>query len=942
MKISMVMIAKDEEANVATCFDSFWGDVDEVVLVDTGSTDNTIRAAKTYAYDRGEADKLIVGEFAWIDDFAAARTYADSLATGEWRSWCDLDDVVHGLGNLRELAETAAPQVQAFFCSYSYAQNDLGDTICELRRERLVRAGACQWTGRIHEFQKITGGQIVNVDESVAQWVHTNGPSTEESFSRNTKLLKAWLVDEPDNPRPLAYMGLELAGNKDLALALPFFKRYFEVSKGREPLEARAQTCRYYATALLALGEVEEAKAVTVQAIVEMPSWPDSYLTLSEIAHAQHDWPKAAEFAAEVVRRGRPDTALIVNPLDYTVRPRVLIAVALQNMGQLPEAIQTAQQAQEIVPGYMGVDAMIAEWGARKQREEIALTWENCARLLTEYDEIEKAAVLIHTAPFAISDHPRLISAKVYVDQLLDQPYQVRLLTEEQGAPLIKGLAEQAHDLDGGLTELRVFDPSGASHELIAKHMPEVSIVTSVEDGDVLPHAAICAADLDNQCEPEARLAQLALEVQENGRVYVITPDGRLGNEHTPGRRRSLRGVDVAAMMRRYGTLTSFEVVERTVVASFSPCEKREEIAVWTGQAIGPWHPNDITEKGLGGSETAAWRIAQQLSLIGYCVTLYGQFEEQGCVKDVVLRHWSTFDPLLKRKAVIALRDSSMFEMANINADKKILWLEDTAGAEGLTEHRAGNLDVIATVSEWHRDNMIDTYPWLDTRKIHAHRNGITRSFFDGDAPEREQRVVYTSSPDRGLDIVLECWPEIVRRVPGATLAHCYGPWYDMVAEVSPAIAEHRRGFKDKSDYEGVESVGHLGQQKLATLMRSSLVWVAPSYFSVGKCKFSETSCISAMEAQAAGLRIVASRWGALQETVKTGVLLDGNPADPAGEWRQHFIDAVVAGLTDAAVQAKAQLEGPIAVQDMGWRGVAEGLMREWGADPRALSLQLG
>ena len=52
----------------------------------------TVAIAETFAHEKGEPDKLIVGHFRWDDDFAAARNYADSLTTGgDWHCWIDLD-----------------------------------------------------------------------------------------------------------------------------------------------------------------------------------------------------------------------------------------------------------------------------------------------------------------------------------------------------------------------------------------------------------------------------------------------------------------------------------------------------------------------------------------------------------------------------------------------------------------------------------------------------------------------------------------------------------------------------------------------------------------------------------------------------------------------------------------------------------------------------------
>jgi len=99
---------------------------------------------------------------------------------------------------------------------------------------------------------------------------------------------------------------------------------------------------------------------------------------------------------------------------------------------------------------------------------------------------------------------------------------------------------------------------------------------------------------------------------------------------------------------------------------------------------------------------------------------------------------------------------------------RRILWLEDVAGAEHLTPERAENLDYVIGVSQWHAENIKEVHPWLPDEKVIGMRNGIRHEFFEGEQPEREPRVLFTSSPDRGLEIVLECWPKILERVPEA------------------------------------------------------------------------------------------------------------------------------------------------------------------------------
>lgn len=469
---------------------------------------------------------------------------------------------------------------------------------------------------------------------------------------------------------------------------------------------------------------------------------------------------------------------------------------------------------------------------------------------------------------------------------------------------------------------MRILDPSNASFNLVKKFFPD-AIYHNVPDETGPYDVGMIFGDLDNQCDPGERTNSICRQIKRpGGRVYVNVPRGRINNQRTPGRRRAWRDVDVADLMRRFGTLGEFAVNEEGwCVGWFEPTGKCHEIAIWTGYAIGPWHPMDITTKGLGGSETAAWRLAEELASSGHIVTLYGHFNQEGALKDVILKDWKNFDPTIKRKAVIAFRNATMFDMP-VNAQTKILWLEDVAGHEGINKSRSKNIDYICGVSKWHRENILEQYPFLDPKKVVAARNGIVPTYFSGEKLKREKRVLYTSSPDRGLDIVLECWPEIKKRVPDAILAHLYGPWYDIVADLNPYIARHRANIKELSKQDGVVTLGGKGQKDLAKLMRESMVWTSPSYYTPNKEKFNETNCISCQEAQAAGCWVVCGNWGALSENVHSGSKIDGDPTTQ--EWKEKFIDSVVDGLTNPHTQSLAQTLGPEAMEGMGWDGAAE------------------
>lgn len=88
--VSLAMIVRDEEANLPACLSSCAGLFDEMVIVDTGSTDST-KAISEAARDKHGLPARVF-DFPWCDDFTAARNESLRHATGDWIFWMDADD----------------------------------------------------------------------------------------------------------------------------------------------------------------------------------------------------------------------------------------------------------------------------------------------------------------------------------------------------------------------------------------------------------------------------------------------------------------------------------------------------------------------------------------------------------------------------------------------------------------------------------------------------------------------------------------------------------------------------------------------------------------------------------------------------------------------------------------------------------------------------------
>src|SRR5262245_19779528 len=83
-RISLCVIARNEDANLPACRQSVADLVDEMIVVDTGSTDRTKEVAALLG--------ARVFDFAWVDSFAAARNESLRHATGDWIFWLDGDE----------------------------------------------------------------------------------------------------------------------------------------------------------------------------------------------------------------------------------------------------------------------------------------------------------------------------------------------------------------------------------------------------------------------------------------------------------------------------------------------------------------------------------------------------------------------------------------------------------------------------------------------------------------------------------------------------------------------------------------------------------------------------------------------------------------------------------------------------------------------------------
>ena len=181
--ISLCMIVKNEEKLLARCLDSVADLMDEIIIVDTGSTDSTKEIAARYT------DKIY--DFKWIQDFSAARNFAFSKATKEYIYSADADEVLDEENReaFRQLKETLLPEID--IVQMYYANQLSFGTIYnydkELRPKLFKRLRTFTWAEPIHE-QIILEPVIYDSDVAILHMPENNHKDRDlASFVRMTE-----------------------------------------------------------------------------------------------------------------------------------------------------------------------------------------------------------------------------------------------------------------------------------------------------------------------------------------------------------------------------------------------------------------------------------------------------------------------------------------------------------------------------------------------------------------------------------------------------------------------------------------------------------------------------------------------------------------------------------------------------------------------------------
>lgn len=341
--LSLAMIVKNEDQVLGRVLAQASRFCDEMIIVDTGSTDGTIALAESFGAQ--------VHHFGWIDDFAAARNFAFAQCRSDWIIWLDADDVLSDetVQQLLELKATVLnDELNAVVCSYQIAFSEDGECLVSMPRERLLRRGCGgEWQFPIHEAYVLPPGSNMLTRLDIAIEHRKPALYTERSADRNLNMLARLIQEGDHSARNWYYYGKELKHHGRYEEAVHAFAQHAALN--REEIISRYQAIHMGMVCLMALEKYDEAIEWGMQALQTDASRAEALTELGVIYFRRQCYAQAIPLLSGATAAIRPDSGFVQEE-DYTWRPYHYLSLCYEGLGQYAQAIEAAMKAYATIP----------------------------------------------------------------------------------------------------------------------------------------------------------------------------------------------------------------------------------------------------------------------------------------------------------------------------------------------------------------------------------------------------------------------------------------------------------------------------------------------------------------------------------------------------------------------------------------------------------------
>ena len=362
MKICVYAICKDEKKHVWRWLQSA-RDADYIVLLDTGSTDDTLEMA--HRWDIVTCGPLVIRDRAEFEPWSTLEEY-DAIVKHGWpwrfdlaRNWSlhlipedtdvciclDLDEVL--CPGWREAIEKAwTPEATTGRYEYVWNFREDGSDGVKFSGEKVHRYGVCRWVGAVHEVLQYDGERR-DVDIPGLRIEH----HADDTKSRGSYLpmLELAVREDPDNDRNMHYLGREYYFRGMYDKAIETLRRHLEMPSATWN-EERAASMRYIAKSMEAQGDRIGAGIWLIDAGKEAPMQREPLVELARLALERQAWKDAVTLCEAALRlTDRPGTYMS-DPYAWGEGPWDLMGVALWYLGKHESARECARKALEYNP----------------------------------------------------------------------------------------------------------------------------------------------------------------------------------------------------------------------------------------------------------------------------------------------------------------------------------------------------------------------------------------------------------------------------------------------------------------------------------------------------------------------------------------------------------------------------------------------------------------
>lgn len=332
-----------------------------------------------------------------------------------------------------------------------------------------------------------------------------------------------------------------------------------------------------------------------------------------------------------------------------------------------------------------------------------------------------------------------------------------------------------------------------------------------------------------------------------------------------------------------------------------------KSVVLFCSAAFEEWGPDSLVT-GCGGSEEAVIHLSKRWAQMGWEVTVYNNCPREEVRDGVEWKRFETFNPRDDFNILIAWRNNPFLEPKK--AKKKYCDVHDVPNNQFYTPESLKDVKVMAK-SEYHKS----LFPQLQDDNFTIIPNGIVTRRFSN--PEKvRNNLVWTSSYDRGLEYLLEMWPDIKKEVPDATIDVYYG--FNLFDESAFGKSDAGRLWKEKMldllNQEGVTHHGRVGSEVVAEAYKKAEVWAFPT-------NFPEIDCITATKAMAAGCVPITTDYAVMKER-NQGLIINGDITE--SETQERFKKELISLLKDD--ERKSRIRSKIDVSNFDWDDIA----RRW------------